>query len=293
MGSIINRYQDISSLPIEKILEKFGHASFHLTNYNDEFEGIPNSNIKRSEVQQLMSWVLNPIRELDDESESDLPIALLAGNAGTGKTVALKELLLALKDRKIPVLGLKADRLYARTINELEEKIDLEDSIQKLIRKLKQNFDKIVVIIDQIDALSQSISINTEYIDTFNRLVHELRSIEGVRIIISCRIYDLNFDNELKFYKNQKVFNLSLLSKEDVNKVLKFLNINAQESLVELLRIPHHLNVFCKAHSQNSNIDNIRSLNDLYGELWKQKIIRIPALSNTTSSRCKDLLYNF
>jgi uridine kinase len=287
-----NRYQDVSNLPFEKILEKFDHASFHLTSYNDQFEGIPNSNIKRSEAQQLLSWVLNPIKEVDDRMESDLPIVLLAGNAGAGKTVVLKELLTELRVRGIPVLGLKADRLYAKSIRELEEKISLEDSIYKLMRRLKQNFDKVVVLIDQIDALSQSVSINTEYIDTFNHLVRELVSIEGVRVVISCRVYDLNFDSELKFYKNQRIINLSLLDKEDVNRILRFLDVTARESLLELLRTPHNLNVFCKTHSRNNNIENTRSLNDLYNELWRQKVVRVPQGSNLAMSRCKELLYS-
>jgi len=284
-----------SSMPIDEILNKFRQSSFDLENYTDQFEGLPGSNIPRSETQHLLKWILDPIPENNNgKTDSKLPIALLAGDAGIGKSVILKELLLELRSREIPVIGIKADRFYVKSIREFNEKIDLGDSIEKVILTIKKQYDKVVILIDQIDALAQSVSISTEYIDTFTKVICKLADFEGVRIVVSCRIYDLNYDNELKFYNNQEVFKVDLLTEENVNTVLEKLGINLSivpKSLLELLRTPNHLNVFCKIQRSTIAFNEIRSLYDLYNLLWRTRIVAMPQHSKANGLRCQELVY--
>lgn len=284
-----------SNLGVDKILENFRQASYHLENYLTEFEGVKHSHIRRGEVDQLFTWIISSTQEREEPEEQDLPVALLAGNAGVGKTVIMKDLMLTLREHTIPVLGIKSDRVYAKSIRELEEKLDLNDSFENLFNKLNQEYDKMVVLIDQIDALSQSVSINREYLDTFVKLVYKLSRMEGVRIVISCRSYDLNYDNDLKFYKNQKIFNVNLLEKQEVIHILKQLGVNEQSvhgQLIEFLRTPNHLNVFCKIFNKAAGFHEFRSLNDLYHQLWKDKIISPPQPSLVTGVTCKQLVCN-
>jgi hypothetical protein len=69
----------------------------------------------------------------------------------------------------IPVIGLKADRYYVSTLRELEAKVDFEDTFEKVVRTVSEENERVVVLIDQIDALSQSLSAKRDYLDTFNQ----------------------------------------------------------------------------------------------------------------------------
>jgi len=72
-----------------------------------------------------------------------------------------------------------------------------------LINKLCQESAKVVLIIDQIDALSLSLSSNRKPLNTYNRLIKRISSLgPKVRIVISCRTFDLEFDPYLQQYNN-------------------------------------------------------------------------------------------
>ena len=117
------------------------------------------------------------------------------------------------------------------------------------------------MLIDQIDALSQSLSAKREYLDAYNLLVRKLIAIDRVRVVISVRAYDLDYDNELKFYKNQKSFKVGLLDAGQVTQVLAKLGIRENEvpgQLLNLLQTPHHLNVFCKFQRIVSLLDELQ-----------------------------------
>jgi len=280
----LGKYQDKSNIPIGTILKKFEIASHPLERISNTFDGVNDSHIERKEVKELSNWIKSPIKP------EQRPIALLVGNAGCGKSVILKDLFGQLGMEKIPVIGLKADQYYVSTLRELEAKVDFTDTFEQFIRTVSEENERVVVLIDQIDALSQSSSANREYLDTFNHLVRVLWDIDKVRIIVSVRTYDLNYDSELKFYKNQQVFNVSLLHKEEVTGILGKLGVHVglvSAQLFELLRTPHHLNVLCKIYNGETNLASIRTLYDLYVELWRIRIESTPAKSNLLSDKVR------
>ncbi|KAA9331174.1 NACHT domain-containing protein [Adhaeribacter soli] len=281
-------YQTTSNIPVDVILQKFDHASHYLTDYNSFFEGVDNSHIERKETNDLLLWVKLPL------GKDEQPVALLVGSAGSGKTVILKDVFLKLKETNIPAIALKADRLYAESITDLQNKIDLEDSFEKVVRTLSEVSERVVVLIDQIDALSQSLSAKREYLNAYNLLVRKLIAIDRVRLVISVRAYDLNYDNELKFYKNQKSFKVGLLDVGQVIPVLTKLGIREHEvpsQLLNLLQIPHHLNVFCKVYDSQTNLRSITTLHDLYESLWVQQIAKVPTTSPASSDKCQNLVF--
>lgn len=283
-----SEYQTTSNIPVEVILQKFNDASHYLTDYNSTFERVDNSHIERKETNELVQWIKSPLRE--DEQ----PVVLLVGGAGSGKTVILKDVFLKLKETNVPTIALKADRLYAESITDLQNKIHLEDSFEKVVRALSKVSERVVVLIDQIDALSQSLSAKREYLDTYNLLVRKLIVIDRVRVIISVRVYDLNYDNELKFYRNQKNISVGLLDLGQVTQVLTKLGVIENEvpvQLLNLLQTPHHLNVFCKVYNFQTNLRSITTLHDLYESLWVQQITRVPTTSPASSEKCQKLIF--
>jgi len=276
-------YENKSKIPIAEIIKKFENASYFLAEYRDDFNGVSNSHIIRSETVQLKNWIDLPIEQ------DKLPIALLVGNAGMGKSVILKDLLKDLQKQKIPVIGLKSDRTYAKSIIELEKKVPLGESFEKTILAVRDHFDQVVILIDQLDALSQSLSANREFLDTYNLLIHSLSKISGVRIIISVRTYDLNYDVDLHVYKNQKIINVKLLEIDQVKSIFQKLGLNSNNvsaKLIELLRVPLNLDIFCSIYKSSLNLGSIKTLQDLYNEFWKQKIIN-PQNPNGKTLNCK------
>lgn len=283
-----SEYQTTSNIPVDVILQKFDHASHYLTDYNSSFEGVNNSHIERKETDDLLQWIKSPL------GKNEQPVVLLVGGAGSGKTVILKDVFLKLKETNVPAIALKADRLYAKSIPDLQNKIDLEDSFEKIVRTLSEVSERVVVLIDQIDALSQSLSAKREYLDAYNLLVRKLIVIDRVRVVISVRAYDLDYDNELKFYKNQKSFKVGLLDADRVTQVLTKLGIRENEvprQLLNLLQTPHHLNVFCKVYDSQTNLRSIITLHDLYESLWIQQIAKVPTTSPASSDKCQNLVF--
>lgn len=284
-----SEYQTTSNIPVDLILQKFDHASHHLTDYISSFEGVDNSHIERKETNDLLQWIKSPL------GKNEQPVVLLVGGAGSGKTVILKDTFIKLKETNVPAIALKADRLYAESITDLQNKIDLEDSFERVVRTLSEASDRIVVLIDQIDALSQSLSAKREYLDAYNLLVKKLIGIDRVRVVISVRAYDLDYDNELKFYKNQKSFKVGLLDVGQVTMVLTKLGIREIEvpgQLLNLLQTPHHLNVFCKVYDAQTNLRSITALHDLYESLWIRQIAKVPTTSPASSHKCTKLVFS-
>lgn len=253
----------------DSILKQFETASLQLSSYRDNLYNIRESHLERIETTEIMSWIERPLKPQDD------PLLVLAGNPGFGKTVILKDVLTSSIAKNIPTIAIKADRYYAQSIQELTEKLNLEYPLVKLVQKIRQTHKKVVVIIDQIDSLSQSITSRRDYIDTYNQLIHQLKEINGVRIVISIRTFDLNYDYEFSSYKNRQKIIVKPFSELQVKDVLAKLG-QATDKLspgfISLLTVPNHLDIFCKIYGPGLQINQLHSIQDLYNELWQQKI---------------------
>ena len=135
-----------------------------------------------------------------------------------------------------------------------------------------------VLIIDQIDALSQYINSDRnkiENITTLIRLFSEDKNLRNVRIIVSCRSFDLEFDPKLSLLGRKPQIRLGMLDKEDVEKVLDRLKVGLYKELDDytksVLQTPQHLNIFCRVYVKNKRKE-YNSITELYDELWQQTI---------------------
>lgn len=260
---IVNLYHgEQQPLSTEEILLNINNASVDLSSYENTFQG--KIHIERNETKDLFNWITT------ETNENSPSIVLLVGNAGYGKSVVLKDLFSLLNSNNIPSLGIKADKiLNISSIKDIETELNLKDDIFSIFQSLSKT-KTCAFIIDQIDALSLSLSSSRHAINSYDRLIKQLESLPNVRIIISCRTYDLDYDASLRAYKKNKVINLSLLEIEQVKSVLSDFKINIDEKnnrLIEFLRIPLHLNLFCKLKITKQFNDSI-SLQKLYDEIW-------------------------
>ncbi|MDR2920798.1 MAG: AAA family ATPase [Tannerella sp.] len=268
--NLIYNQVESSQLTIDDILQGFNSASVDLSSYKNKFGG--EIHIERTETTDLYNWIVRGI----EPNES--PIAILTGNAGYGKSVILRDLFDKLQEEKIPVLGIKADRIVIHNLEELNKELELGDTIESIFKALSSNSQKFVLLIDQIDALSQSLSSDRSPLNTYHRLILKLSRISNIRIVISCRLYDLDYDPLLQEYKEAKTFKTSALSVEEVVKVLETLKMQVPSNAVKLkefLGVPLHLQLFCKINSPEK-FSETTTLQTLYDEIWQDFILQKP-----------------
>lgn len=282
--------------------KEMNHESLHsellrgstgLRSENNIFDDIPDSHIKRNETGQLLDWIQSPVER--DEKQKPLNICLLAANAGMGKTVILKDLYDLLAMENVAVLGLKADKLVVSNLEKLQHKVGLSQPIFQFIDNCKRKYEKVVILIDQIDALSQTMSADRSSMEVFKTLVDGYTHDENVRLIVSVRIFDLNYDPSLRVYRKIKAIKVELLQEEDVLNQIAKLGVGRHQvnaKLLTLLRTPNHLNIFSRIAKQvgNSLLD-ILTVQDLYDELWKAKVMSVAVHSPTSPKKLKKLLY--
>ncbi|MDX6576442.1 MAG: hypothetical protein QOE96_2395 [Blastocatellia bacterium] len=109
-----------------------------------------------------------------------------------GKTVVLQDVLYALEDAGVRVLAIKADLLSGiSTREELRDYLGLPDSVERVLHRLADR-ETVVLVIDQMDALSLSLALDQRTLDLVLDLVAKARLIPGVRLLLSCRTFDLN-----------------------------------------------------------------------------------------------------
>ncbi|MEN2412150.1 NACHT domain-containing protein [Flavobacterium mesophilum] len=258
-------------------------ASFYLENVSNFFGDNTTTHIDRKETVQIYDWIKR------DLHVNEKNVFIVEAEKGYGKTVILKDLLSKLNEEKIDSLGIKADKYYASSRQELEEIIFQKQNIhvEDIARTYNKNGKLLVIIVDQLDALSQSLSSNREYLQTYNRLIADLSYFNNVRIIVSTRSFDLNYDAEISLYKKTEYTKLKieLISEESIKEVLaKYKIHNASKKLLELLSIPNHLDIFCRIPDKKDR-DTLTSLKDLFDVLWDQLI------GSQKELNLKDILY--
>lgn len=288
----VDEYFINHTLTIEQILSQLSRGSITVKSQKNFFEGIPESHISRLETEELFTWSITPSPK--DREGKALNICLLAANAGMGKTVIIKDLYDKLAKENIPVLALKADKLYSKSILQLQEKINLSIPVFDFVELCKQNFPQIIILIDQIDALSQSLSSERSYLDTFTQLIETYKHDNSVKIIISVRIFDLLYDPSLKVYKNLKSIEVKKLEEASVLSQLKKIGLekfNISNNLLELLQVPNNLDVFSRIFNKERTFAGINSIQDLYFELWKYKVLNLEPSLNIDVNRLIDVLY--
>lgn len=260
-----------SSFDLEEATKKIETISQDITRVKSHFGSINDSIVERREVQEIFNW----IQKRPAENESN--IAVVAGNAGIGKTVIMSRLYEKLSEQNIPVVSFKADRMVFSSFNALKEEYSLNEDLEKLFENFIGARERGVLLIDQIDALSQTLSSDLKPLRFYDSLIQRFKGHPKVKIVISTRIYDLNYDPIIANYKGTKTFKIGLLEKASVLSVLDKYNINQRkrftDSFLKLLAVPLHLEVFLSIYDEELNVDEINSLQDLYSELWRQKIL--------------------
>lgn len=257
-------------LDSETIIKELKFASSSIKNEKYQFHNLPNSQIEREETKKLLDFI--------SEKSSTKTIAFLTGEAGMGKTFITRDLYHSIADKNIPCLAIKADRKKESSIENLRNSLGLSHSFMTMFEALA-DYDTLVLIIDQIDALSQTLSNDRKPLETYTELIDSLQNIPNIKIVVSCREYDLAYDTQLQKYQNRQQYaqiKVEKLKKEQVIQTLSLLKINASSlnpKFIEFLSTPLHLDVFCRVYKPHHNLlKPTLTLQNLYDELWQDKI---------------------
>ncbi len=276
----------------EQLQAELKTVSATLSLVKNELDAVSGTHIVRRETQELYEWVKNTPGNQPGNRNSN--ICLLSANAGFGKTVVLKDLYDQLTAGAVAVLAIKADSTFATGIAELQAELGLSLAIFEFIESCKQHFPQLVLLVDQIDALSQSLSADRSYLNTLKKLIDRYTGDDNVKIIISIRSFDLEYDPVLKGFRDIKRIRLEKLSEGEVVGILAQLGMQRDQipdKLFNLLLVPNNLNIFTTLVKEKANFASIDSLHGLYTAFWKQKITGIPAGLSVKPGKLKEVLY--
>ncbi len=259
-------------LSTKVLREKFLQVNTELRNYPSLIGG--RHSIQRLEASQIIQWI--------DSSEEKSRLGMLIDKPGSGKTVVMAQVLHSLEAKAFAVLALKSDYLSGiKTDADLQQRLDLPDSIEKCIRALAAE-ETVVVLIDQLDALSVALSQDFSALDLIYGLVLTLVQIENVRVVISCREFDLHFDPRLSTLEHQQYrsFALSPFIPEQIVEALEAIGLKKKSILtprmMQLLSVPLHLRIYADLFlHQNQGVlsEEFYSLQQLYDRLWDEHIL--------------------
>lgn len=171
---------------VEEASTAFNKGSYELQNYTPTIQPA----IHREEVCQIKDWI-----ERKSSAECSSRLALLYGKAGIGKSIVMHDLLEELQANKdYLVLGLKSDQVEFVDTDKFRKNIHLAKPIETVVEEMANQYKRVILLIDQIDALSLSLSSNRTPLRSLLELINRTQNIPNVRVVISCRPYDLEYD---------------------------------------------------------------------------------------------------
>ena len=161
-----------------------------------------------------------------DEGES----AIIYGKAGYGKSGIVQLVVEECKSNNVPYIAIKLDkRLPEKNTKIWGEDLGLPAPLSYCIDSISKE-RKAVIILDQLDALRWTQSNSVESLMVCRELIDEIKSINlkrknKISIILVCRAYDLNYDNNIRslFKDKEEKWNkiqIDRFSKEIVKNII-------------------------------------------------------------------------
>jgi len=133
-----------------------------------------------------------------EQLEKGTSLIVVSGTAGSGKTVAVRQLLSQAVLAGVHSLALRLDkRLDASTPQELGEVNGLPESPVAFLARLAQGA-RSVLIIDQIDAVSEMSGRNASVRDALFATLRQAALHPNLHCVLVCRDYDLDGDDQFR-----------------------------------------------------------------------------------------------
>jgi hypothetical protein len=229
-----------------------------------ELELVNSSRIARAEVRTILEEIAH---------ENGARTALVSAPAGVGKSCVMAQLVHELDTRGIPVLAVRMDRHGdAHSPRDIGVRMRLPQSPAVVLAGIANGRDSVLVI-DQLDAVSQTSGRYPHLWEVFDSLRREVAVYSNMRVVIVCRDFDLQNDPRLRRLndpKSVKHVQVQLLSIDEVDAALTAAGVSAQlaPKQKEVLRTPLHLFLFLDCAAEDTAFQGI---GDLFERYWRRK----------------------
>jgi hypothetical protein len=249
-------------------------GSSFLSEIKNYFSNNKRTHLVRTQTSKVMEWISSE-RKGKDVLEN---VLVIKGKKGVGKSTIIADTYHELiNEDKQYVLAIKCDQFYDVNTEDLAKQLfSTGISFDDIFSTAATNGKQVVVLLDQLDALSQTLSTDRRWLKTYISLIDYLLEKRNIRIILSTRSFDLDYDAELIRFSDQhkvKHIEVDLLSLDEVSSVLRTLNISIKNNtLLQLLRVPYNLELFTKIPDLSSLFGNHGEINisRLHAELYTQ-----------------------
>lgn len=213
---------------------------------------------------------------------------LFAAAAGAGKSCTMAQLATVLAGHKIPHLVIRLDQHSdARRAQDVGRQLGLPQSPTIVLAGIAAGRQS-VLLIDQLDALSQASGRYPHLWDVFAELSREVEIYPNMRLVAACREFDLKNDHRLLRFSRQEHSLIKIpiapLSIEQVEKSLAAAGLDhklVSRRQKELLQIPLHLLLFLESGDASST--TFRSSSDLFDRYWDRKQQAVSSQGNGRS----------
>ena len=219
--------------------------------------------------------------------------SVVTGKAGSGKTACVVEVTETLRERGLPVLAFRLDRiqlLSASTTTALGSHLDLEESpVLVLAAAAEASGRPGVLIVDQLDAVSTMSGRNSGAFDVVEKLLHEARGTRPravIHTIVVCRAFDWQHDHLLRRLRqlvppdSKAEVEVTEFDAGEVKTILNDAGFDPalfRDRQLELLRLPQNLSLFLEAGFDTARKPAFGTAKDIFDRYWEEKRRSVPA----------------
>ncbi len=220
---------------------------------------------------------------VDQLTESDAPHqCAITGKAGIGKTACVADIIERLHESGVPVLAFRMDRLSdVATISQLASHLEFgTDSPALTLHAAARDADRpAVLVIDQLDAVSNASGRTADAFDLVERLLHDVRSLSSappVHTVIVCREFDFANDSGLRSLMPESSTKVTVeeFSLDDLNSILVEAGCDPgflQPRQLDLLRVPQNLALFLDLNPDGAAPPGFATAKELFDRYWDAK----------------------
>ena len=222
-----------------------------------------NQQITRPELAQL-------IDRIETETSST---TIVLGAPGCGKSALMAELGHWVVEENYALLAIKADYLSntVNTIEDLQHDIQLSRHPRDAIKAIA-NAEKVILLIDQLDAVSELLDRQPGRLNVLLSLIQSLAGTKNIHIVATCREFEFRHGTQFARLDDFERLDLQLPTWEHISPVLEKEQHNPNsmgEPLRELLQNPLHLKIFLEIAKPGEVFESFPKLLD---RLWKVRI---------------------
>ncbi|MDZ4185309.1 MAG: AAA family ATPase [Desulfuromonadales bacterium] len=243
--------------------------------------GAGGSTIPRQEAQETLALL---------EAEDGPSVILLTGNAGTGKSGVVRQILSCLDECDSTYLAFRVDnRLGIDSAAALGQALyERRENPVFTLQSLASDGTAILCI-DQIDAISEISGRTGAIREVVLEFIRFAKFSRNIRIIAACRTYDLSNDSALReLEKDVRVKRIEVKPLDWVTEIEPLLRdkgvpverITPKQR--ELLSLPLNLALFLETSSSDEQTFQFKSTSDLFDRLIEKKQHAIRACNYPT-----------